>query len=397
MKKLSPYKTAKENKRKEAGLKIMYFLGFILSLATALPAYVESSYLGQFVKTGQVSLFFLGANIIAFFAIIFFPRVIKKLTNYTTSLIILVLTLIASATLGLATNAWQAFASFAALWTGFCLLLINMDIFVEGFSAEKSTGKTRTIYFTAMNLAWVLSPAISGLIIKNWGYRPIYILSALILIPFIVIFHNKSKNLEDHFEYQKSEFKKTLKNIWQNKNLRGIVFMAFILQLFYATAVVYVPIYLTQDLGISWSSLGIIFSIMLLPFIIFEIPAGIMADKIGEKKLMAVGLTILIISLVLFSVTLSDNLIIWTLILFFSRTGAALVEAMREAYFFKIVTVKHVDLINFFRSTQPLAYIFGSLLSLSLLTYLPISHFFLIIAILFLSGYYFIKILKDTN
>ena len=70
---------------------------------------------------------------------------------------------------------------------------------------------------------------------------------------------------------------------------------------------------------------------------------------------------------------------------------------MRESYFFKIVTVKHVDLINFFRSTQPLAYIFGAILSLILLNYLPTSCFFLSIAIMFLSGYYFIKILKDTN
>ncbi len=388
----------KTKKQKKDGLKIIYLLGFLLAISTALPSYVESSYINQFVNIRWVSICFIIANFVTFFAIIFFPRLIKKFSNYKATLLILSLSFISLIFMAISTTAWQVFISFALLLINFCLIWINMDIFVEGFSANKSIGQTRTIYFTFINLGWIFAPAISGYIIKNWGYRPIYLVAALLLIPFIFIFHHKSKNLEDTFNYQKPEIKKTFAKIWQDKNLRGIFFIAFFLQLFYATAVVYVPIHLTQGLGISWESLGIICSIMLIPFLIFEIPAGIIADKyIGEKEILTGGLTILIISLCLFFGVRSNNIVLWAGILFFSRVGASLVEAMRETYFFKIVTVKNVDLINFFRSTQPLAYIFGSLLSIILLKYLPLTYFFLIIAIIFLCGYYFIYIIKDTK
>jgi len=388
----------KTNKEKRDGLKIIYLLGFLLAISTALPSYVESSYINQFVDIRFVSLFFIAANLATFFAIIFFPRLIKKISNYKTTLLVLALSFISLVCMSTAAAPWQVLVSLILLLSSFCLVWINMDIFVEGFSVEKHVGKIRTVYFTFINLGWIFAPTISGYIIKTWGYRPIYLISGLILVPFVLIFYRKSRNLKDTFDYKKPEIKKTFQSVWKNKNLRGIFFMAFILQLFYATAVVYVPIHLTQSLGISWSSLGIIFSIMLVPFIIFEIPAGIIADKyIGEKEIMTGGLTILIISLCLFFGVKSNNVILWAAILFFSRIGASLVEAMRETYFFKIITVKNVDLINFFRSTQPLAYIFGSFLSIVLIKYLPLPYFFLTMAILFLSGYYFIYIIKDTK
>jgi len=388
----------KTKQQKKDGLKIIYLLGFLLAVSTALPSYIESSYLKQFVDLNLIDSFLIGANIITFFSIIFFPRLIKKISNYKTSILILFLSFLSLIFMSVANSPWQVFICLALVFASNSLIWINMDIFVEGFSSEKQIGEIRTIYFTFINLGWVFAPSISGFIAKSWGYRPIFILAAAIFIPFILIFHYKSKNLKDNFNYQKPAVKKTIKTIWQDKNLRGIFFIAFLLQLFYATAVIYVPLQLTQGLGMSWSDIGIIFSIMLIPFLIFEIPAGIIADKyIGEKEILSVGITIIIISLCLFFGIKSNNLILWAVVLFFSRIGASLVEAMRESYFFKIVTVKNVDLINLFRSTQPLAYIFGPILSIVLLKFLPIPYFFLIIAFVFLSAYYFLHLIKDTK
>lgn len=199
-------------------------------------------------------------------------------------------------------------------------------------------------------------------------------------------------------KYQYEKIGTAIRKTWLNKNLRGTFFIALLLQIFYNTAIIYLPIYLHQNLGIDWSQLGIMFSIMLIPFLIFEIPAGIIADKyIGEKEIWFFGFFVLILSLLLFFFVKTTNFWTWTIILFLSRIGAALIEAMRESYFFKLVDAKDVSFINVFRISKPLGYIIGPLIAIAVLAFLPIHYIFLIIAIISLSGFYFIYSIQDTK
>jgi len=180
--------------------------------------------------------------------------------------------------------------------------------------------------------------------------------------------------------------------------LRGVYFTSFFLNLFYSSAVVYIPLYLNKVIGFEWSTLGFMFSIMLIPFVLVEIPAGIIADKyIGEKELMSAGMVIIIISLILFFLVKSANPFLWVGLLFFSRIGAALVESMRESRFFKIVDAEDVSHINFLRTSYPLGYLIGSGLGALILTFYNIQYLFLFIAILFLYSFYFIYIIKDSK
>jgi len=189
-----------------------------------------------------------------------------------------------------------------------------------------------------------------------------------------------------------------IKQTWTNKNLRGIFCIALILQLFYSTAVVYLPIYLYQNMGIGWESLGLMFSFMLLPFLIFEIPAGVIADKyIGEKEILFLGFFILALSLFLFFYLKTNAFWVWTAVLFLSRIGASLIEAMRETYFFKIVDAKDVGHINIFRTTAPLGYIIGPALAMVILAFLPLNYLFLIVCLIVFGGMGFVWSLKDTK
>jgi MFS family permease len=388
----------KSHLAQEKGLKTMYLLAFILAVATALPTYIESNYIQNFVSVSSVSVFFASANALTVLAILFFPSTIKRHGNYKVTSFILAINFASLLLMFLANSPFILFCSFMLLLSSFNLIWINMDIFVKSFTVTKKTGRTRAIYFTVLNLGWIISPLITSYFIESENYRLVYVIAALFLIPFYFIFHKKSRRLKDKIRYEKINFKKTFKKIWFDNSIRGIFFVAFLLQLFFSLAVVYIPLYLHQDLGFDWSTLGIMFSIMLFPFILFEIPAGILADKYwGEKEILYGGFTILIISLGLFFFTTSTNAIIWTLILFFSRIGAALVESMREAYFFKIVSLKEVALIDFFRITQPLGYLVGTLLATLIVLFLPINYVFITSAILMLSAYHFIWILRDTK
>ncbi|HNU81732.1 MAG TPA: MFS transporter [bacterium] len=384
------------NKRKN--LVLLYLLGLILAIANALPAYIQSNFLGQIFSLSWVSIFFASANLITVFAIIFFPKLIKKIGNIASTEIILFLFIFSLLGMSLANHAIVIFIAFILLSVTSNLIWINMDILVESFSDDTSTGLTRTIYFTAINLGWIIAPSLSSYLIEIGDYYWVFIAAAICLVPFMAILIKNRHRLRDRGRYRTHPILPTMKKLWKKPNLRSIFFIALLLNLFFSSAVVYIPVYLHQNLGFDWSVLGIMFSIMLVPFIIFEIPAGWLADKYwGEKEIMGTGLAIIIIALFLFFVVREADPWLWGGLLFFSRVGASLVEAMRESYFFKIVSAKDVQYINFFRTTAPLGYLLGTILAIIIIYFYPLQYLFLFIALIMTSGFLFLYTIKDSK
>lgn len=383
---------------KDSNLLLLYFLGLVLAVSAALPAYAQSNFLNNFVSLKTLSLFFIIANAITVLCVIAFPKTIKSLSNFVTTKITVALFGASLLSLSLVDGPTSAFWSIIFFTVASNLLWINMDILVETFSKNASTGTIRTVYFTFINLGWIISPTLSSRLIELSGYQLIFVVAAFLTVPVFFILSKQKDNLKREAKYHHENFYSVLKNTWKNKNLRGIFFIALLLQIFYNTAVVYLPIYLHQNLGITWGDLGLMFSIMLIPFLIFEIPAGIIADKyLGEKEFLFSGFLILIISLLLFFFVKTTNFWAWAGILFFSRIGASLVEAMRESHFFKLVDAKDISYINLFRTASPVGYIIGPVLAVIILAMLPINYIFLAIALLTLSAFYFIYSIEDTK
>jgi MFS family permease len=373
-------------------------LGCLLAISTALPAYTQSNFLGQFVSIKSVSLFFMTANLAAAIAIWFFPKLIKRLTNYSLTKIVLVFYALALLGLAVSTGPWAALLAIILFTVSVNLLWINMDIAVESFSDNASTGRTRAVYFTFINLGWILAPVAATSLIGYSDYSLPFLIAAALVVPVFLIFAYQKKNLKDKNKYRQEKIGVVIRKMWHNKNLRGIFFISLLLQLFYSSAVVYIPLYLHQNLNMSWNVLGPMFSIMLIPFIIFEIPAGIIADKyLGEKEILTVGFVILIVALFLFSYLSIPLVWLWTLLLFFSRVGASLIEAMRESYFFKLVDAENINQINLFRLAVPLSYILGPGIAFLILSFWPLNYLFLFVAIIMLSGLAFTFSLKDSK
>lgn len=385
-------------KKPKKNLTILYLMAFFLALAGALPAYIQSSYLESFAGLSSLTWFFIAANSISIIAILFFPKLIRFIGNYFSTGLVVILFLISLLGLGNARELVSAFFFFISMQLAINLIWINMDIFVENFSANNSTGKTRTIYFTIINLAWIISPTLSAKIINFYDYSGVFISSALLLIPFLIIFLIASSKIKSPNQGPKVNLRKNLKEMYKNKNLRGAFWLAMLLNVFFNSATVFIPIYLNQFLGFSWGELGLMFSIMLIPFLIFEIPAGIIADRyLGEKEIFIFGYLLIIICLCFFFLSDSSNFWFWSIVLFISRIGASLVEAMRESYFFKNVDANDVEKINIFRTAIPFGYLIGSLLALVTLIFLPIEYIFAVIAIFICSAFPFLAIIKDTK
>jgi MFS family permease len=395
----------KTSKSREAKLRaphwplfILYVLGLLLAVSAALPAYIQSNFLRDFVSLQAVSWFFVAANALTIGMILIFPGVIRQLSNYFTTKMVLIVYAVSLLSLTLVDSPGSALLSIILFTIASNLIWINLDLLVEKFSVNASTGRTRTIYFTFINAGWILAPTISSYLIKIGTYELTFLVSAFLVIPIFLILLGYGRRLSGATNYRPEKIGPIFQKMWQNHNLRGIFLVAVLLQLFYSLAVVYIPIYLHQTLGMDWKVIGPIFSIMLIPFVIFEIPAGIVADKYwGEKEILNLGLFILTLSLFLFFYVDVPTAWIWAAVLFLSRVGAALVEAMRETYFFKLVGAKDVGFINLFRLSGPIAYIIGPGLAILVLSFLPINYVFLAAALIMLLGFWFVAKMKDTK
>lgn len=389
----------KRGKKNKLKIFIIYSLGLILAVSVALPAYLQSSFLESKIDLNKISLFFVIANLVTVVVIALFPQIIKRLGNYITTRFLILLYSISLLLLAfIGSTSLSIFALLLFIITS-NLIWIALDIILESASLNNQTGIIRTLYLTSINFGWILAPMLSAKLLTVGGYALPFFISALLAIPIFIIITTKKKTLrDDSRRYNKEALLKSFRRLWKSKDLRGSFVASIALNIFFSGAVLYIPIYLNQNLGIAWSQLGWIFSIMLIPFILIEIPAGWLADKkFGEKEMMIIGLIILITALVAFSYTKSSNPWVWAFLLFFSRVGAALVEAMRDTYFFKKVSYRDVGFINIFRMTGPLGYIMGAGMASLALLFVPINQIFITFALLLLPSLFFIFDIKDTK
>lgn len=378
-------------------LLVFYTIGLLISFSVALPAYVNSNFISQFAKVNLVGLFFIISNLTTLLLIIAFPTTIKKFGKRQTFKLLLFLYSFSLFFFSLANSQLTALLGIVFFTAFSNLALIKLDIFIEAYTENENTGKVRAVYLTICNAGWIIAPALSAFLIEKFSYGFIYWLAGTIVIPTLILFIIFSSKLDVKIKYEEDNMKKAFKNMMKNINLRGIFSVALILQLFYATAVVYIPIYLHQTLHIGWEVLGPIFSFMLVPFVIFQIPAGYLADKyFGEKEMLYIGLFIMSVSLVAVFYYSETTAWVWALILFVSRIGAALVETMRESYFFKMVDAKDLSMINIFRLTTPLAYVIGPIIATIITLFLPIQYIFAFFALLVLLGMLMVWPIKDT-
>ena len=162
--------------------------------------------------------------------------------------------------------------------------------------------------------------------------------------------------------------------------------------------VIYTPLYLISKFGLSYEALGIISSIMLIPYVLLEYPLGKVADnRIGEKELLIGGFVLTAITTAVIPLIGSAAIWVWAVILFGTRIGAAMIEGMSATYFYKKVEASDVDLIALFRDMRPIAYIIGPLLASIVVSKISIASLFPILGAVMLFGALFATALHDTR
>ena len=380
--------------------RVILFLGFLLALADAVAGYTQSSYLASYVKDNGVGLVIAASTLLTIIASFFYPRLIKAMGNYRSALLINFIILASTAALLLAPNGWVVIPAFIIRYAAFILLLINLDIYLEQGSSDKEAGAVHTSYLTFYNLAWLMSPILASWLVGNNLYINTYRFSFWIILVLGLFFAWLGHKLPrgHHPLLNAVNLSATLSKIWHSRDLRKIIISTTCLYIFYAVAVLYVPLRLNGELGFSWTQLGILFTVMLVPFVLIQYPAGLIADqKWGEKEMLIAGNIVLALSCIVFWTLNSHSLLLWAVILFTRRIGAAIVEAMQETYFFKKVKAEEYGLISMFRQTRTVGWLLGSGLAFALLSLWPLKSLFLAVAAIILLNTLSLASLKDTN
>lgn len=380
-------------------LKRVYIVSFLFSLHIAISAYVNSTYLTTVMPAKYVGLLYSIASFLTLFVFFNSSKILEKLGNRRLNLVFILCNMVGLSGLIASTNPIIVGASFIIFIMTNILVFFCIDIFIEHLSDRNTTGRIRGIYLTISNVAWMLSPLIFGfLITKEGGYKSIYILAFLVMIVMSLVTLFSIRRFEDR-KYERMPFSETLKFLNKNNHLRAIIIINFLVQFFFSWMVVYTPIYLTEHIGLSWDQIGIIFTVMLAPFVILSLPIGILIDKYHVKKrvLILIGTIILVISTASITFTDSKSVLLWAVILFLTRVGASAIETTSEIYFFTHVKEEESNILSLFRDMQPLSYLIGPLFGTILLGIIPFKHLFLSLGIIMLLTLYFIKKLKHHH
>ena len=332
------------------------------------------------------------------FGLFLLPKILKLLGNYSAVLILIALELLAFWTLAFVEQPIITAIAFLGYLLFYPLILVSFDIFLESITKnENDTGSVRGIFLTISNSALIVAPLTAGFLLNGDGFRNMYLIAGVFLIPLFIIIGRYFRGFNSP-AHEQIKFRDTIKEFKKRDNLRNIFISHFTLKLFYSFMVIYTPLFLHNTIGFSFSEIGILFAIMLLPFAIFEIPLGKIADKfIGEKEILIIGFLIAGLSTITISFVTSSSFVFWAILLFITRTGASAIEITTESYFFKHVSGDDVDTISLFRILRPLGYIIGPVLGAIALSFVDIRFVFIIPGFIFLLGIISAYQIKDTK
>ena len=259
-------------------------------------------------------------------------------------------------------------------------LAYQLDLLLEATIADtNTTGRVRALFRTAWSIAALAAALLLGALLTNSdSYERVFLAAAAVLVPIIILF--AIKRLPEGPAPRLIHMRDTVVCIMHNHDLAAVTFGNFLLYLFYVWMPLYTPLYLHNVLNISWSNLGWMFSIMLVPYVLIAYPAGWIADRfLGDKELMLTGFLIAGgATMTLSFLTPATSLVIILVILVASRIGAALVETMVEAHFFRRVSKRDINSVSVFRSVWPLSYIVGPIVGGIILILSDYSTFFLL-------------------
>ena len=364
-------------------------------------AYINSSYLEQFIPATGVGTIYTIGSAVSVLLFLFVSRVLRRVGNLKLTMALLIANGLALIGMAFADSLRVAVPLFLVHLIALPLLIFNLDVFMEAKigNNETVTGSRRGLLLTLSSFIGAIAPLFGALLVEQagGGFTTAYLVSVSAILPILIILLFFFKDFSDP-PYREIDLFSAIRSFWEQRNIRYVFLAHFTLQLFFVLMVVYTPIYLTDYIGLSWAAFGVIIFFAQMAYVLCEYPIGIIGDNyLGEKEMMGFGFLILAISLSWMSFVDVQSVLVWSIIMFTTRVGASFVEVTTESYFFKQTKSSDAQIISFFRVTRPLSYVVGALLASLSLLYLPFNLMFVATASLMVVALFYTLNLVDTR
>lgn len=388
---------------------------FLFSAQVSLTIYIDSSYLKHAIESTPslsamrfwdnpehaVGTIYTFASLVTLIALLYAPYFLRRIGNYRWTFSILLLHIIVLLGLGMFDSGLLIIPLFILEAAMISILYYNLDVFLERYSKDESTGAIRGFFLMIGSIAWVLPPLFAGQIIDNKGFGLVYLSGAALMLPALFLMMRYFSDFKD-LKYDDAPLIPTREERARHPDVSRILASNFMMHFFYAWMIIYMPLYLHNHLGYSYSHIGLMLTLALIAFIVFPYPAGWIADNVlGEKELLVAGFLLMAATTALIPsfAAAGATLPFWAGLLFLGRAGASTVETMNETYFFKQIDGHHTGLMGYFRRSRPLAFMLAPLLASLLLEYgvVTIEGLFYLLAIIMIAALYFPLKLKDTK
>ncbi len=379
-------------------LRLITFLGFLFGFSVALVSYIGSSYYALALGgTTYVGLLYIISFSLLLVTLLNMHKALMRWGRGRSLMMLLVAQVGLLLLLVLLPVSYFTAAILALYYIIYGVIWVLWDAVLEAYSTDETTGRVRGMFLAVWGIGAIIGPAISLYVVDNYGFSMIF---TIVMVLYVLMASGTMIALRDirgHVQRRRMRIADKVKELIAQPALRYAYWIATTLGFFYATMVVFMPLKLTE-IGFSFSEMGVLFTIMLIPFMLTGYPAGLIADRwLGEKELFFVGMLILIGSVVVAALVDQKDFALWATILFFSRFGGALIEAMRDSYFYKHIDGEDVAMINLFRTSRSVAYVLAMLVATAIQVVAGMNAVFITMIFVLLSGLYPIARLKDTK
>jgi len=374
-----------DEKLEKKKVNLISFISFLMGFSQAMLIYVMAYYFKIASGSEDVGLFYFISYAILLVSLLNFHKIIRILGKSNVFYFSILGAIIITAFLIFSEPSFLGIGLLMLYIIFINLSWVALDVILESFSTDGMSGRIRGLHLTVVNAGYLVGPLLSTKILQGFDFKGIFIFllvfNSLVLIFSLIGLRNVNHKFEN-----KLKVVELIKKIWIKKDILKVYYLSFALDFFYALMVIYTSIYLL-NLGLSWDKIGIIFTIMLVPFVLLQYPIGFLADKkMGEKELLIASLIFIIISTLAIYFVDSQKIWVWGVILLGTRIGAAMLEVLRDSYFYKKIDGHDVDLINFFRTSMPMGYLLATGISFPLLLFFPTKIVFILVSLVVFSA-----------
>jgi MFS family permease len=250
----------------------------------------------------------------------------------------------------------------------FTLLVgISLSLYVRDYAKEGKIGAAEGRYYLYANVGWLIGPLIGGALGQYVSRDSVFIFSSVLyLVSFFIFqyYHRKEGEVIFHVK-EKQTLKEiisiNLRDYFKVKDLRKVFAIAMGLNFWWAIHSIYVPLYIMEK-GFGDITVGIVLAGGIIPLILLERYIGKLADKRGLRIYLSVGYLILAVTLILFHIVPIVSIVLFLMAAV--NIGAAFVEPLQEAYFFKVAKKKDAErFFGIYNMSDPVANVIGPLIA----------------------------------